>query len=77
MDKFYSYTDFLKGIGQYTEEVQHEQLLNEIYLDLFLNHIARQQRIEQLKKLIDETLTERNEQNFYKYTNELIALQTQ
>lgn len=77
MDKFYSYTDFLKVIGQCTEGTQHEQLLNEIYLDLFLNRLQRLHRIEQLLRFIDQSLDEHNEHDFYLYTDELLALQKQ
>ena len=76
MDKFYSYADFLNSFGQNVEEVQQEQLLNEIYLDLFLNRLNRLHRIEQLYELIDVSLDERNEQQFYSYTEELLVLQS-
>ena len=76
MDKFYSYADFLNSLGQNIEEVQQEQLLNEIYLDLFLNRLNRLHRIEQLYELIDVSLDERNEQQFYSYTEELLVLQS-
>jgi uncharacterized protein YpiB (UPF0302 family) len=76
MDKFYSYADFLNSLGQNIEEVQQEQLLNEIYLDLFLKRLNRLHRIEQLYELIDVSLDERNEQQFYSYTEELLILQS-
>ena len=77
MDKFYSYADFLNSFGQNIEELQQqEQLLNEIYLDLFLNRLNRLHRIEQLYELIDASLDERNEQQFFSYTEELIILQS-
>ena len=76
MDKFYSYADFLNSFGQNVEEGQQEQLLNEIYLDLFLNRLNRLHRIERLYELIDVSLDERNEQQFYSYTEELIILQS-
>ena len=77
MDKFYSYADFLNSFGQNLEEVQQqEQLLNEIYFDLFLNLLNRLHRIEQLYELIDTSLDERNEQQFYSYTEELLILQS-
>lgn len=75
MDKFYSYTDFLNSFGQ-NVEVQQEQLLNDIYLDLFLNRLNRLHRIEQLYELIDLSLDERNPQQFYTYTEELLILQS-
>ncbi len=77
MDQFYSYADFLNSFGQNVEEVQQqEQLLNEIYLDLFLNRLNRLHRIEKLYDLIDASLDERNEQQFYTYTEELFLLQS-
>ena len=77
MDQFYSYADFLNSFGQNVGEVQQqEQLLNEIYLDLFLNRLNRLHRIEQLYELIDTSLDERNEQQFYSYTEELLILQS-
>ena len=77
MDKFYSYTDFLNSFGKNVEEVQQqEQLLNDIYLDLFLNRLNRLHRIEQLYELIDASLDERNQEKFYTYTEELLILQS-
>ena len=77
MDQFYSYADFLNSFGQNVGEVQQqEQLLNEIYLDLFLNRLNRLHRIEQLYELIDASLDERNEQQFFSYTEELFILQS-
>ena len=56
MDKYYSYTDFIKAVGSYQHVNESEKLLNDIYLDLFLNRMQRLQRIEQLKDLIDNAL---------------------
>lgn len=77
MDKNYSYTDFLKSVGNYQNVNDQEKLLNEIYLDLFLNRLQRLQRIEQLKGFIDTALDERNKDAFYQYSSELIELQKQ
>ncbi|MEG0386170.1 IDEAL domain-containing protein [Solibacillus cecembensis] len=74
MDKYYSYTDFLKAVGQQPNSDQAEKLLNEIYLDLFLNRLQRMHRIEQLKALIDTSLDQKNEQKFINYTMELKEL---
>ncbi|MEG0473410.1 MAG: IDEAL domain-containing protein [Solibacillus sp.] len=49
-------------------------MLNEIYLDLFLNRLQRMHRIEQLKALIDTSLDQKNEQKFIYYTMELKEL---
>jgi len=75
MDKNNSYADFSRPTGQYPKVNDSEKLLNEIYLDLFLNRLQRLQRIEQLKDLIDKALDERNKKAFYKYTQELNELQ--
>ncbi|MEB2298472.1 IDEAL domain-containing protein [Lysinibacillus xylanilyticus] len=74
MDKYYSYTDFLKAVGQTKKVDEAEKLLNEIYLDLFLNHIQRKHREEQLMVLIDRALDDRDENAFHLYANELVAL---
>jgi len=75
MDKYYSYTDFLKAVGHSQHANESEKLLNDIYLDLFLNGMQRLQRIEQLKGLIDSALDERNREAFYEYAKELNELQ--
>ncbi|HWL25732.1 MAG TPA: IDEAL domain-containing protein [Ureibacillus sp.] len=75
MDKYYSYTDFLKAVGQYQHANESEKLLNDIYLDLFLNRIQRMQRIEELKHLIDTALDERDREAFHMYAKELNELQ--
>lgn len=74
LDKYYSYTDFLKAVGQSKKIDEAEKLLNEIYLDLFLNHIQRMHREEQLMVLIDKALDEKDEKAFHLYAHELTAL---
>lgn len=74
MDKYYSYTDFLKAVGQQSTENQAGKLLSEIYLDLFLSRLQRMNRIEQLKILIGTSLDQRDEQAFLSYTTEINEL---
>ncbi|WP_107925290.1 IDEAL domain-containing protein [Lysinibacillus parviboronicapiens] len=74
MDKYYSYTDFLKAVGQSKKVDEAEKLLNEIYLDLFLNRIQRMHREEQLMVLIDRALDEKDERAFHQYATELEIL---
>lgn len=76
MDKYYSYTDFLRAINQTSQQDHAEKLLNEIYLDLFLQRLQREQRLEKLSELIDEALQARDEQLFKEYTSEYITLQS-
>ena len=71
MDKYFSYTDFLKAVGQYPKVREEEKLLNEIYLDLFLNRLQRLHRISQLEILIDQSLDMRDEEAFNAYSAEL------
>ena len=74
MDKYYSYTDFLKAVGQQPAGKQSEKLLNEIYLDLFISRLQRMHRIEQLTLLIDNSLDQKNERDFFHYASELKTL---
>lgn len=71
MDKYFSYTDFLKAVGQYPKVREEEKLLNEIYLDLFLNRLQRLHRISQLEVLIDGALDSYDAKAFYAYAVEL------
>lgn len=75
MDKQYSYTDFLKAMSQTGKESSAEKLLNEIYLDMFLNIIHREQSQYRLVKLIDEALDVKDQVAFIKYTDMLHHLQ--
>ena len=76
MDKQYSYADFLKAIGQTGKLSSAEKLLNEIYLDMFLNIIHREQSSGRLLKLIDEALDRKDQVAFEEYTNALLQLQS-
>lgn len=75
MDKNNSYADFSRAAGPYPQINDSEKLLNEIYLDLFLNRLQRLHRIKQLKDFIDKALDDRDEQAFYEYAKELNELQ--
>lgn len=77
MDKFYSYTDFLRAINQTSQHNDAEKLLNEIYLDLFLQRLQREQRLDTLRNAIDEALQRRDERAFKEHTSEYIALQAE
>jgi len=61
-------------VGQSKKVDEAEKLLNEIYLDLFLNHIQRMHREEQLMVLIDRALDEKDEKAFHLYAHELTVL---
>ena len=65
MENNYSYAEFLKAVGKNSSSLQAEKLLNEIYMDLFLKHIHREQTKERLMGLIDLSLDCRDERHFY------------
>jgi len=75
MDKYYSYADFLKAMGRNQTVSEAEKLLNDIYMDLFLNHVHREQRKERLITLIDNSLDQKDKVSFVAYTTELRQLQ--
>ncbi|MFJ7935505.1 IDEAL domain-containing protein [Sporosarcina sp. NPDC096371] len=74
MENNYSYAEFLKAVGKNSSSLQSEKLLNDIYMDLFLNHIHRQQTMERLMELIDLSLDCRDEQTFQLYSESLKKL---
>ena len=74
MDKQYSYADFLKAMGQTGKESSAENLLNEIYLDMFLNIIHREQSSNRILALIDEALDRKDMTAFMEYTTSLHQL---
>ncbi len=75
MDKQYSYADFLKAMAQTGKESSAEKLLNEIYLDMFLNIIHREQSYCRIIDLIDGALDRKDQAAFMKYTDALHHLQ--
>ncbi|MEK4486980.1 IDEAL domain-containing protein [Psychrobacillus sp. FSL H8-0484] len=74
MDKQYSYADFMKAMGKPRKESSAEKLLNEIYLDMFLNIVHREQSSYRLLELIDEALDRKDKDAFEQYTNALHQL---
>lgn len=73
MEQYYSYAEFLKAVGK-GRASQGEQLLNDIYMDLFLKHVHRDQMRNRLLGLIDEALDRRDEAGFLDYTAQLKTL---
>ncbi|GKV57066.1 hypothetical protein NCCP2222_30130 [Sporosarcina sp. NCCP-2222] len=75
MENNYSYTEFLKAVGKNSSTMHAEKLLNEIYMDLFLNHIHREQTKKRLLEMIDASLDNRDVSAFERYTDELLKLE--
>ncbi len=75
MENNYSYAEFLKAVGKNSTSLQAEKLLNEIYLDLFLKHIHREQTKTRIMGLIDLALDCRDESAFLTYSERLGKLE--
>lgn len=71
LEKNYSYVEFMKAVGRNSTSIQAERMLNEIYMDLFLSRIHRDQIKERLLKLIDESLDNKDEEEFLYYSKQL------
>ena len=67
-----SYAEFLKAVGNNSTSLEAEKLLNEIYWDLFLQHIHLEQTKARLMILIDEALDQNDKPSFDLYTQQLI-----
>ena len=75
MENNYSYAEFMKAVGRNSSSIQAEKLLNEIYMDLFLNRIHREQTKERLMVHIDFALDTRNEKAFLEYSEQLLKFE--
>lgn len=58
-----------------SQGMQGQELLRDIYMDLFLKHVLAEQQITLLRNAIDVALDERDEEAFKRHTTELIELQ--
>lgn len=74
MEHYYSYAEFLKAVGK-GQASPSEQLLNDIYMDLFLKHVHREQTRERLLNLIDEALDKKDVEAFNLHTEQLNELE--
>lgn len=77
MEKKYSNVEFMKVIRKGSSTLHAEKMLNEIYMEMFLNCIHREQTTERLMVLIDEALDRHDEESFTHYTEQLLALNKQ
>lgn len=75
LEKKYSYTEFMKSVGRNTSTAQAEKLLNEIYMDLFLKRLHREQIRERLNGLVDQSLDNQDKNAFFRYSNELLKFE--
>lgn len=75
MENNYSYAEFLKAVGKNSSSMQAEKMLNDIYIDLFLNHIHREQTRTRLLEEIDMALDRNDKPTFMHLTNMLRQLE--
>lgn len=71
MENKYSHVEFMKIVRGNNSAVHAEKLLNDIYMDLFLNQIHREQTKKRLVCLIDDALDCRDERRFKQYVSQL------
>ena len=74
MENNYSYAEFLKAVGKNSSSMHAEKMLNDIYIDLFLKHIHREQTRARLLTEIDIALDGQDEETFYQLTDSLLKL---
>lgn len=73
MEKKYSNAEFMKVVRKNSSTLHAEKMLNEIYMDMFLNRLHREQTRERIEGLVDDALDERDEKKFQKYAKQLLA----
>lgn len=71
MENKYSHVEFMKTGSKNSSTVHAEKLLNDIYMDMFLNRIHREQTRQRLVKAIDDALDTRDEKEFKRYAEQL------
>lgn len=74
MEKKYSNLEFMKVVRRNSSTLHAEKLLNDIYMDLFLNRVHREQTRVRLQQRIDKALDVRDEEAFKQYAKQLAAL---
>ncbi len=72
MEKKYSNVEFMKAVKGNSSTLHAEKMLNEIYMDMFLNCIHREQTRERIGKLVDDALDKRDEKKFRHYAKQLM-----
>lgn len=58
-----------------SQGLQGQDLLNDLYMDMFLQHLLADQQIRLLREAIDVALDARDKEAFKRFTKELIQLQ--
>jgi len=64
----------MKSVGRNPSTAQAEKLLREIYMDLFLKQLHREQIKERIIQHIDQSLDSRDEKAFIMYSTELLKI---
>jgi len=75
LEKNYSYAEFMKSVGRNSSSIHAEKILNEIYMDLFLQYIHRKQIRQRLIDVIDCSLDNKNKSEFLKYSTQLLKFE--
>lgn len=75
MEYRYSQQNSPNNEQPFSQGLQGQDLLNDLYMDMFLQHLLADQQIRLLREAIDVALDERDEEAFKRFTKELIQLQ--
>lgn len=75
MEYQYSERNSSKDEQSLSQGLQGQELLNDIYIDLFLKQLLAEQQIKLLRNAIDLALDEQDEEAFKRHTEELITFQ--
>lgn len=75
MEYRYSQQNSPNNEQPFSQRLQGQDLLNDLYMDMFLQHLLADQQIRLLREAIDVALDARDEEAFKRFTKELIQLQ--
>lgn len=75
MEYRYSQQNSPNNEQPFSQRLQGQDLLNDLYMDMFLQHLLADQQIRLLREAIDVALDERDKEAFKRLTKELIQLQ--
>lgn len=75
MEYRYSQQNFPNNEHPLSQGLHGQELLNDIYIDLFLKQLLADQQIGLLRAAIDDALDKRDEEAFLRHTESLIEFQ--
>lgn len=71
LNMLYAFKRLLSAIHDDEQEQYAEQLLDKVYMQLFMNHLLRKQQKDRVLLLIDDALDRKDQPAFLTYTTML------